>query len=131
MSGGSAKRFSIENPGACPRRARDGCVPPGACCLWTCTLVINLLSWEWRVGEKETEGLMLETIERASEWVEARRRRRLVTCRPSCLHKDRVLRLRLGLRFASPQNINSRECFQMMNRVLALLYRTLIALFYH
>ena len=26
MSGGSAKRFSIENPGACPRRARDGWV---------------------------------------------------------------------------------------------------------
>ena len=44
MSGGSAKRFSIENPGACPRRARDGWEPPGAWCLWTCTLVIDPLS---------------------------------------------------------------------------------------
>ena len=44
---------------------------------------------------------MLEMIERASGWVVARRRRQLVTCCPSCSHKDGVLRLR----FASPQNI--------------------------
>ena len=82
--------------------ATGGWEPTGAWCLWTCTLVIDPLFWERRVGEKETEHLMLESIERASGWVVARRRRRLVTCRPSCLHKDWVLRLR----FASPQNID-------------------------
>ena len=88
--------------------ATGGWEPTGAWCLWTCTLVIDPLSWERRVGEKETEDLMLESIERASGWVVARRRRRFVTCRPSCLHKDWVLRLR----FASPQNIEIRECSQ-------------------
>ena len=87
--------------------ATGGWEPPGAWCLWTCTLVIDPLSWERRVGEKETEGLMIETIERASGWVVARRKRRLVTCRPSCLHKDRVLRLR----FAAPQNIKPLRYF--------------------
>ena len=79
-----------------------GWEPTRAWCLWTCTLVIDPLSWEWWVGEKEMKDLMLESIERASGWVVAWRRRRFVTCCPSCLHKDWVLRLH----FASPQNID-------------------------
>ena len=61
------------NPGAYPRRARDGRVgpfrPSGAPCLWSLnfTLVVfDPFSWRWWVGEK-TEGLFYETTEGASK----------------------------------------------------------------
>ena len=66
MSGESAKRFSIENRvrvrGAL---ATGGWDPPGAWCLWICTLVIDPFPREWWVGEK-MEDLFYEAIERAS-----------------------------------------------------------------
>jgi hypothetical protein len=63
MSGGSVKRFSIENRGACPRRGWD---PPEAWCLWTCTLVIDPFPRKWWVGGKK-EDLFYKAIERVSE----------------------------------------------------------------
>jgi hypothetical protein len=111
MLGGSAKRSSIENRGACPRRARDGWVGSSRSVVpRICTLVIDPVLREWWVGKRNgrhtesfnerTGALFYEATEGASERVAARRKRRRVTCRPPCLLKDDVLRLR----FASPQN---------------------------
>ena len=68
------KRFALS-------RSKTGCVsearsalatggwgPPGAWCLWICTLVIDPFSWEWQVGEK-TEGYSTKQLkERVNEW---------------------------------------------------------------
>ena len=97
------KCFSIENPGACPRHARDGWVGTS----WSVVpLDLHpchyLLSWELRVGEKKRKTKCLKQLsERVDGWWHEEDDNLSCATLP-CLHKDRVLRLR----FASPQNLD-------------------------
>ena len=140
MSGGSAKRFSIENPGACPRRARDGWVETSRSVvpldLHPCyrSVILGVAGWV-KINGKLT--VMLEMIERASGWVVARRRP--TTCRvpPFLLTPRRSSAATLRFATASSQNIDtsgSRAVFRDKKNVLKiyifLVHTTTIAIIF-